>query len=218
MQTQLINQTDDRPNYGIVSQNSASTAFLDMTKNTLMSKHGMTEQEWALLDAEVSISLMHAKAGYFNQCRNLSDSEYDMLAATWLEMFAPIERGILHEAVMRFIRADFKGFFPTPGQVMGFVEEILEERRRKARTEAFERECERLEAHNRRVQNGENCSTCQYCQARTEMVGSPIDPREETRLFCQNPDSYKFEGNFGYGTAATILCGLYKRKLQIGSK
>ena len=30
-----------------------------------------------------------------------------------------------------------------------------------------------------------------------------------TKLFCRNPQSYKYEEHDGYGTAATILCEYY---------
>jgi len=34
-------------------------------------------------------------------------------------------------------------------------------------------------------------------------------------LFCQNPESYKYEGEYGYGTAASILCEHYEPKPQL---
>jgi hypothetical protein len=33
-------------------------------------------------------------------------------------------------------------------------------------------------------------------------------------LFCQNPDSYKYEGDYGWGTAASILCEFYEPKTE----
>ena len=35
--------------------------------------------------------------------------------------------------------------------------------------------------------------------------------KTEVRLFCQNPESYKYEGQNRYGTAATILCEHYEK-------
>ena len=99
-----------------------------MAKNRIISKYGMTEQEWAIYDAALSIGLLTLRTAFPTQTRNYSDKEHDMLTALWLEMFAEVKPDILQEAIMRFIAKDRKGFFPAPGMVMGFVEDIIKER------------------------------------------------------------------------------------------
>jgi hypothetical protein len=136
-----------------------------------------------------------------------------MLTALWLEIFTEVERGILNEAIMRFVAADRKGFFPSPGQVMGFVEEIIAEREKRAKEDSMKIHAAYLRQIQQRVDNGENCSTCRFCVCRE--VKSLWKRETENGLFCQNPESYKYEGEYGWGTAASILCDLYEPKPQI---
>ena len=195
----------------LVQQNVQHQSTLtNVAKNLVMSKHGMTEQQWALYDAEVSIGLLTLRTAFPTQARNYSDREHDVLTALWLEIFAEVEPGLLREAIMRFVATDRKGFFPSPGQVMGLVEDIRAERKRKEDEERAERHYAELREHQRRIDNGENCSTCRFSEYREVEVGWA--KRKETSLFCLNPDSYKYVGEYGHGTAASILCEHYEPK------
>ena len=182
-------------------------------KNRIMSKFGTTEQAWAIYDAEVSIGLLTLRTAFPTQARNYSDREHDMLMALWFEIFAEVEPGILREAIMRFISTDRKGFFPAPGQVMGIVEEIITERKKQEKAERTERHIAYLRALQKRIDNGENCSTCKFCVCRKEKSFWSNQP--EDKLFCQNPESYKYEGEYGHGTVADILCEFYEPKPQL---
>jgi hypothetical protein len=172
----------------------------------------MTEQEWAIYDAEVSIGLLTLRTAFPTQARNYSDREHDMLTALWLEIFAEVETGTLREAIMRFISTDRKGFFPAPGQVMGIVEEIIAERENQAAAERNRRHNAYLRELQRRIDGGENCSTCRFCVVREVKHFWNKGNETEQGLFCQNPDSYKYEGDGGYGTVADILCEHYAPK------
>ena len=207
------NKLQDNQNTAIVQANEPRS-LTDIAKFRIMDKHGMTGQAWALLDAEVSIGLLTLRTAYPTQARNYSDREHDMLTALWLEIFAEVERGILHEAIMRFVAADRKGFFPSPGQVMGYVEEIIAGRKKREDEERMKRHAAYLREIQKRIDNGENCSTCRFCVCRE--VKSLWKKEKEVGLFCQNPDSYKYEGEHGWGTAASILCDLYERKNENG--
>jgi hypothetical protein len=89
-----------------------------------------------------------------------------MLTALWLEIFAEVERGILNEAILRFIAADRKGFFPSPGQVMGVVGDIIKERKKREDEERMRVHAIYLRELQQRIDNGENCSTCRFCECR----------------------------------------------------
>jgi hypothetical protein len=212
---QQQNKLQDNQNTAIVQANEPRT-LTDITKLRIMDKYGITEQAWAILDAEVSIGLLTLRTAFPTQARNYSDREHDMLTALWLEIFAEVERGILNEAIMRFVAADRKGFFPSPGQVMGFVEEIIKEREKRAKEESMKIHAAYLRQLQQRIDNGENCSTCRFCITREVKHFWNKANEAEQGLFCQNPESYKYEGEHGYGTAASILCDLYEPKNENG--
>ena len=188
--------------------------FAGLAKNRIISKYGMTEQEWAIYDAALSIGLLTLRTAFPTQTRNYSDREHDMLTALWLEMFAEVKPDILQEAIMRFIAKDRKGFFPAPGMVMGFVEDIQKEREWAETERRMMEHAVYLREIQRRVDNGENCSTCKFCVQR-EVKDTWNSRKTEMGLFCQNPESYKYEGEYGYGTAASILCEHYEQKPQV---
>jgi bacterioferritin-associated ferredoxin len=203
-------QQHNQPRYEIAQMGEKPT-FAGLAKNRIMVKHGMTEQEWAAYDAALSIGLLTLRTAFPTQTRNYSDREHDMLAALWLEIFIDVEPGIVQEAIIRFISADRKGFFPSPGQVMQYVEDIQAERERQETEERIRRHAMYLCELQQRIDNGENCSTCRFCECR-EVVHKSSRQQQEMRLYCQNPDSYKYEGIYGYGTAACILCDYYEPK------
>ena len=175
-----------------------------------MSKCGITEQEWAVYDAELSIGLLTLRTAFPTQTRNYTDREHDMLTALWLEMFVEIEPGLIHEAIMRFIAADRKGFFPSPGQIMGHIVDIQAERERQAAHERMAQHAAELQEIQKRIDNGENCSTCRSCEHK-EVPPKWGSTQTEVRLFCHNPNSYKYVGHYGHGTAASILCEHYEK-------
>ena len=195
----------------LVTQDTAyqPPTFSGLAKNRVISKYGMTEQEWAIYDAALSIGLLTLRTAFPTQTRNYSDREHDMLAALWLEIFAEVNPEILREAIMRFISTDRKGFFPAPGQIMGFVEDIQKEREWQETERRMKEHAVYLREIQRRVNNGENCSTCKFC-VRREVTDKWNSRKTEMGLFCQNPESYKYEGDYGYGTAASILCDYYE--------
>jgi len=204
MQQQPIKQQHE------LAQINNTPSFAELAKNQLMHKYGMTAQEWAIYDAAISVGLLKLRTAFPTQTRNYSDKEHDMLIALWLEVFLAIEPSIFHEAIMRFVAADRKGFFPSPGQIMGIVEDIQAEQERQAKEERIKAHAAYLQQIQQRIDNGENCSTCKFCDHRNtpQKLGSA---KTEVRLFCQNPDSFKYEGQYGHGTVATILCEHYEK-------
>ena len=208
-------QPEQRHNETAIVQHNQSEqpSLAGLAKNRIMSKHGMTEQQWVMYDAEVSIGLLTLRTAFPSQARNYSDREHDMLTALWLEIFVEVEPSMLREAIMRFIATDRKGFFPSPGQIIGCVEEITAEREKQAEAESTERHYDYLRQLQKRIDNGENCSTCRFCEHR-EVTDKWDRTHVEIGLFCQNPGSYKYEGEDGYGTAASILCEHYEPQIK----
>lgn len=220
MQQQNKSQQDNHngQNTLIRQETTYQATLAGVAKSRIMSKFGMSEQDWAMYDAEVSIGLLTLRTAFPTQTRNYSDREHDILIALWLEVFAEVTPGLLREAIMRFVSADRKGFFPAPGQVMGYVEDIIAERKRQADAERAERHYAELREHQRRIDSGENCSTCHFCEQR-EVKKTWNNSEKELGLFCLNPESYKYVGDDGkgYGTVADILCDYYEPKEEDGN-
>jgi len=193
-----------------LAQTTNQPTLAELAKNRIMSRCGITEQEWQIYDAEISVGLLTLRTAFPTQTRNYSDKEHDMLMALWLEIFVALEPGIINEAILRFIATDRKGFFPSPGQIMGIIVDIQAERERQATQERIKAHAIYLRQLQNRIDNGENCSTCRFCEHR-DVLPKWGSNKTEVRLFCQNPESYKYEGHNSYGTAATILCEYYEK-------
>ena len=201
----------------------------DKAKQHILGNTGMSEKEYANFYALVTMEHLKLKAAYLTHAWNFTGPEWDALTAIWLEMFANTDPSILHEAVARFITNDRKGFFPAPGQIMGFVEEITKEREKAESDRRAREHWAEYAAHQKRVENGENCSTCRFCEHRKRVPHiaterklfeawryTPLGESEKylvTDLYCQNPQSYKYEHDYGHGTAASILCDHYEPML-----
>jgi len=71
----------------------------------------------------ISAALLKLSLAYPAQSRSFSPEEVRALTMLWNEAFEDIEPDMLHEAVRRFIAEDRKGFFPSPGQIRGIVED-----------------------------------------------------------------------------------------------
>jgi len=168
-------------------------------------KHGMTEQQWAIYDAEISVGLLKLRTAYPTQARNYSANEHEMLMIVWLEAFAGLRAGVFCEAVAQFIATDRKGFFPSPGQIMGIAVQIETEQAKQREDEQTKRLAAYCGEMQRRVDGGLNCASCRFGESRG------------ARLFCQNPESYKYEGRHGYGTTAEILCEHYCGVMEIAN-
>ena len=103
-----------------------SASVLDVSKSQIMGKTGMEESGWSEYKSVVIQSLYKLQVAFPTQARNFDTSESNALTLLWLEIFAEVKPWVLAEAVTLFIKNDRSGFFPSPGQIMGAVEEILE--------------------------------------------------------------------------------------------
>lgn len=93
-----------------------------------------------LMDQFIAGELARLQTAYPTQARNYSQTEVEVTCALWADIFGRIHPQVFHEAVDRFILNDRKGFFPTPGQVVKYVEDIISEVREvKDYLESYER-------------------------------------------------------------------------------
>jgi hypothetical protein len=110
----------------IAKVNSAKSSVLETVKNKIMQYTSMTEQQWKDHKIAVTASLFKLRTAFPTQSSKHSELEAEMLTALWLEVFAEINPEMLETAVNLYIKSDRKGFFPSPGQVMGIVEDIID--------------------------------------------------------------------------------------------
>ena len=195
--------------------NGNETALVAVSKDWVAAQTvtGLTEKQRHQHNALIAAELFKLRTAYPAQARNFKDEEVSAINALWQEVFAGVAPVVLHEAVRRFIITDRKAFFPSPGQIVGFVEQIMAEQKAEETRIAYEEHIAQLREHQNRIKNGENCSTCRFCVCR-EKEKTWNTRESEMGLFCQNPESYKFEGEHGYGTVADILCEFYEPKIE----
>jgi hypothetical protein len=151
----------------------------------------------------IAAELYTLRMAYPIQARNFTEREVRRTNELWAEIFAGVDLMLLHQAIIRFIATDRKAFFPSVGQIIGVLEEITQEEIAKKKHIAAERHWANVAETDRRIQQGENCSTCRFCEHR--------QVKGVVKLFCQNPHSYKYEGTYDHGTAASILCDFYEK-------
>lgn len=95
-----------------------------------ISKSWLSIQSDDLLPAEVMDSqLLVLQTAFPTVVRNYDKYEYQALRSLWYEIFKNVPEQLLKEAIKRFIINDRKGFFPSPGQIVGYIEQIVEERK-----------------------------------------------------------------------------------------
>jgi hypothetical protein len=168
----------------------------------------------------IAAELYTLRMAYPVQARKFTEREVSRTNELWAEIFAGADLRQLHKAIIRFIATDRKAFFPSPGQIIGVLEDIAKEEEAEERHKATEAHWARVAEQERRVAMGENCATCRFCEHRQVQAGR-FDGGEKdadgyiSKLFCQNPNSYKYEGEYGHGTAASILCEHYKPLILI---
>jgi hypothetical protein len=222
------------------------------TPKALLSMNNLPEE--LKYELFIAAELYTLRVAYPVQARKFTEREVSRTNELWAETFAGVDLGLLHKAIMRFIDTDRKAFFPSPGQVIGILKDIMAEEEAERKHIAAERHRTEVLEMERRIAQGENCSTCSFCEHRQIGVGSNgLDGLDDlndldnfgshgnvshsyvrhgnfsrskdfgghgsfnhhkrrdngTKLFCQNPDSYKYEGKSGHGTTATILCEYY---------
>jgi len=212
--------------YNLVSGNQFPD-IQNASPKVLLSMDGLPEE--LKYELFIAAELYTLRMAYPVQARKFTEREVSRTNELWAEIFAGVELRLLHKAIIRFISQDRKAFFPTPGQIIGVVEEIAAEEATEAKHLSAERHWAGVAENEQRISQGENCSTCRFCEHRKvtasgfELICKAIDGGEAieddiTKLFCLNPNSYKYEGLYRRGTAVTILCEYYEPMMLINDK
>lgn len=95
-----------------------------------LSDEWLSVQSETFLPQEVIDSqLLVLQTAFPAMVRNYDQYEFQALRNLWYEIFKRVPRDLMEEAIKRFIINDRKGFFPSPGQIVGYIEQIVTERR-----------------------------------------------------------------------------------------
>jgi len=86
------------------------------------------QNEDELPPERIDAQLLVLQTAFPTVVRNYDKHEFKALQSLWHEIFKNVPEELLKEAVKRFIISDRKGFFPSPGQIIGHIEEIVKER------------------------------------------------------------------------------------------
>lgn len=161
----------------------------------------LKDEAWISIQTEATLpletinsQLLALQTAFPTIVRNYDQHEFEALQSLWYDIFKNVPEQLMNEAIKRFIINDRKGFFPSPGQIVGCIEEIVKEqqaaekRRRMIEHQAMLREYDRL------VKAGENCFNCEFCR------------HEAERLFCTNERSINYEMTRGCGVTNTVRC------------
>lgn len=94
----------------------------------LMSKNWLQiQQETQVTVKSIADQLMVLQTAYPTTTRNYSKSEYKAMLGLWYSVFSKVPEDTMREAIRRYIINDRKGFFPVPGQIVGYIEQIVSE-------------------------------------------------------------------------------------------
>ena len=129
----------------------------------------------------ISGLLLKLNLAYPAQSRSFTADEVKALNTLWNEIFEKVPNDILSEAVRRFISGDRKGYFPSPGQIMGYVEEIDAEIIAKKRRLKFEKIAKTIKEIEKARENGENYTTCVYSTPANECACPRMT---DERIYC----------------------------------
>lgn len=75
----------------------------------------------------VAKQLLVLQTAYPTITRSYNKSEYRSLLKLWYSIFRFVPENTMREAIRRYIINDRKGFFPVPGQIVGYIEQIVGE-------------------------------------------------------------------------------------------
>ncbi len=81
-----------------------------------------------LTPAQINKQLMVLSTAFPTIVRNFDEYEFKATQELWYGIFKNVPEELLQEAVMRYIINERKGFFPSPGQIIGIMTEIVKKR------------------------------------------------------------------------------------------
>lgn len=104
----------------------------------------MSESAKAKHKAYIVGELAILQTAYPTQARNFTKGEIETTCKLWETVFQRVHPQLLHDAIGRFVLEDQKGFFPSPGQIVSYVEGIMGELRGREFMKREEEEIERI--------------------------------------------------------------------------
>lgn len=87
------------------------------------------QTENALPLESINSQLLVLQTAFPTVVRNYDEYEVQALQQLWYDIFKNVPEQLMREAVKRFIINDRKGFFPSPGQIVGYIEQIVAEQK-----------------------------------------------------------------------------------------
>lgn len=112
------------------------------------------------IDAQIAI----LQVSYPTVLRNYSEREIKALRQLWYSIFKNVPVPIMQEAIQRFIINDRKGFFPSPGQIVEYVEQITAERITNERKALREANLKKIEDDRKAIEQRIFCDNCKFCE------------------------------------------------------
>ena len=131
---------------------------------------------------KLNAQLLVLQTAFPTVVRGYDQMEFKALQSLWYDVFKNVPEELMSEAIRRFIINDRKGFFPSPGQIVGYIEQIVNEQNVQRWREELMREQERQRAaeeeDERALAAGIKCENCLYCRHENALQ---IDQPREAR-------------------------------------
>ena len=105
---------------------------------------------------ELNSQLLVLQTAFPATVRNYDEFEFKALQSLWYDIFKYVPPEIMREAIRRFIIKDRKGFFPSPGMIVEYIEEIADEQK-------FNKLFASSDRYIKRIADGKVCDNCEYC-------------------------------------------------------
>lgn len=169
-----------------------------------------TDKTWLSIQTEdalpietISEQLLVLQTAFPTIVRNYDEYEVQALQQLWYDIFKHVPEQLMREAIKRFIINDRKGFFPSPGQIVGYIEQIVAEQKEAELMKCILERQEAIWEYDRLVEKGENCTNCEFCRRETECG------REY--MFCTNAESINYEGARKSGVSKSLRCEFFNQ-------
>ncbi len=167
-----------------------------------------TDKTWLSIQTEnalplesINSQLLVLQTAFPTVVRNYDEYEVQALQQLWYDIFKNVPEQLMREAIKRFIINDRKGFFPSPGQIVGYIEQIVAEQKEAEMIRSMHECQEAVREYDRLVKKGENCANCMFCRRKTEF-GSE-------KMFCKNAESINYEGTRKAGVSKELRCEFF---------
>lgn len=134
--------------------------------------------------------------------RNYDQFEFQAMQKLWYDIFKNVPEQLMQEAIKRFIINDRKGFFPSPGQIVGYIEQIAQEQKEAEEERRMIERLEKILEYDNLVKKGENCANCKFCRQETDRLN-------DKKMFCTNAGSNNYEMTRKVGVASNLRCELF---------